>query len=276
MLKQRIATAIVLVLVFLVITFLLPTPLFASALALVVLVAAIEWSALAELHDSMWRSAWLAAISASLLLVWWLRESLIPGVIMLGAGWWLATLLILWFSPNRYEPPALRAVGGVMVLVPAWAALVYLHHVNISLLLALITIVWLADIGAYFAGRQWGSHKLAPFISPGKTIEGAAGGIVAVVLFAVFFAVWNGYDALCSSVWLGVCVITSLFSVIGDLWESKMKRNVDVKDSGSLLPGHGGVLDRIDSVTAAAPVFVGLTYVLSQHVGPCAKFIDYY
>ena len=275
MLKQRIATALVLVSLFLIIVLLLPTPAFALALAVIVVLAAIEWSALAELGHAVLRSAWLVLLGVTILVVWWFREPLLPMVILLGVAWWVTVLLILRLSPERSQHPAFRIMGGVMVFIPAWSALVYLHQVNISLLLSLFIIVWLADVGAYFAGRRWGSHKLAPLISPGKTVEGVAGGIVMVALFAVGFTLWSGYDVLCGVLWLGVCVVTSLFSIVGDLWESKMKRDVNVKDSGSLLPGHGGILDRIDSVTAAAPIFVGLTYALYQHSELCARFSDY-
>ena len=275
MLKQRIATALVLVSIFLIIVLLLPTPAFAATLAVIVILAAIEWSTLAELDQGIRRSAWLGLLGTTILVVWWFRESLTPVVIIVGIAWWLTILLILWFSPSWHLHPVLKALGGIMVLVPAWSALVYLHQVNISLLLTLFMIVWLADIGAYFTGRKWGSHKLAPLISPGKTIEGVAGGIVMVALFAVVFTLWLGYDLLCGTLWLGVCLVTSLFSIVGDLCESKMKRDVNIKDSGSLLPGHGGILDRIDSVTAAAPIFVGLTYALHQHSGLCARLTDY-
>ncbi|MDJ0955951.1 MAG: phosphatidate cytidylyltransferase [Arenicellales bacterium] len=274
MLKQRIATALVLVSVFLIIILLLPTPAFALTLAVIVVLAAFEWSALAELGRTMQRSAWLVLLGATILAVWWFRDPLLPMVILLGVVWWLTVLLVLWLSPDRSKHPVFRILGGIMVLIPAWSALVYLHQVNISLLLSLFMIVWLADIGAYFAGQRWGAHKLAPLISPGKTIEGVAGGIVMVVLFVVGITLWSGYDALCGILWLGICVATVLFSIVGDLWESKMKRNVDVKDSGSLLPGHGGILDRIDSVTAAAPVFVGLTFALHRHSELCARFAD--
>jgi len=133
----------------------------------------------------------------------------------------------------------------------------------------LFLIVWLADTGAYFCGRAWGRRKLAPMISPGKTIEGAVGGIVAAGVFAAFVAWWIGAEANCSLAWLAVSIVTSLFSVIGDLWESRMKRIAGVKDSGSMLPGHGGVLDRIDSVTAAAPLFVTGLYIADWSMESC-------
>ena len=272
MLKQRVATALVLVSIFLVIVFLLPTPAFALALACIVILAGVEWSALTELDPAIQRSVWLVLLAATILVVWWFRDSLLTTVILFGVAWWLAVLLILWFSPDWSKHAVFRFFGGIMVLIPAWSALVYLHQVNLSLLLSLFLIVWLADIGAYFAGRRWGSHKLAPLISPGKTIEGVAGGIVTVALFTIGFTLWSGNDMLCGTLWLGICVITVLFSIVGDLWESKIKRNVNVKDSGSLLPGHGGILDRIDSVTAAAPIFVGLTYALHRHSELCATF----
>jgi len=119
-----------------------------------------------------------------------------------------------------------------------------------------LLIVWGADTFAYFAGKQWGKRKLAPKISPGKSVEGASGGIIGVLIVAVIsgMAYWQ-FGAWELSVWLILCVITAVISIVGDLSESKLKRAAGVKDSGTLLPGHGGMLDRIDSMLAAAPVF---------------------
>ena len=260
MLKQRVATAILLATAFLILVFWFPSPWFAFGLSLPVIVAAREWSALVELDDGTRRGLWLLSISAILAVVWWFRATLAPLVIVLGAVWWLVALSILWRSPSLPESTGFRTGTGILTLVPAWTALVYLHQANHYLLLVLFGLVWLADTGAYFCGRAWGRNKLAPVISPGKTIEGVVGGIVAAGAFAAAVALWIGAGVHCGMMWLAVCIVTALFSVVGDLWESKIKRIAGVKDSGSLLPGHGGVLDRIDSITAAAPVFVtGLT-----------------
>lgn len=269
MLKQRVATATVLALLVLTAVFWFPTPWFALILALFLLIAATEWCTLAGWHAGQKRMRWLALVGAGLLTTWLFKESLIPALIAVGSAWWLWVVLMLLFSLEFQRSDFSKTLAGALVLVPAWASLVYLHQENVFLVMALFMIVWLADIGAFFAGRQWGSHKLAPKLSPGKTIEGVVGGIVLVSLFSVIVAMWQSYDAVCALLWLGVCVITTLFSVVGDLWESKMKRAVDIKDSGSILPGHGGVLDRIDSITAAAPVFAALTYVATRRIGHC-------
>ena len=271
-LKQRIATAILLATAFLILVFWFPSPWFALGLSLPVLAAALEWSALVELDDGASRGLWLLAVCAILAVVWWFRATLAPAVIVLGAVWWLVVLSILWRSPSLPESMGFRTGTGILTLIPAWAALVYLHQANYYLLLALFGVVWLADTGAYFCGRTWGRRKLAPAISPGKTIEGVVGGIVAASVFATSIAFWIGAGVHCSLIWLAVCIVTSLFSVLGDLWESKIKRIAGVKDSGSLLPGHGGVLDRIDSITAAAPVFVAGLYLAGRGMESC-KFI---
>jgi len=273
MLKQRISTAIVLITAFLILVFWLPTRWFAFALSLPILAAAMEWSSLVGIGGGIRRGLWLLTFTLILAVVWWMRDTLIPVVILTGTGWWLAAVPRIWHSPSKHESTAFRAITGYLVLIPAWAALVVLHQANLLFLVALFLIVWLADTGAYFSGRAWGSRKLAPQVSPGKTIEGLVGGIVLAGAFAVLAAMWFDAGVYCSSVWLAVCIVASLFSVVGDLWESKMKRIAGVKDSGSLLPGHGGVLDRIDSVTAAAPVFVAGLYLASRGAETCTIMI---
>ncbi len=271
MLKQRVATATVLVLITLIAVFWLPTSWFALVLALFSLVAASEWCVLAGWGGSRSQRLWLTLIGAAIIITWWFQDYLVPISIVLGVLWWLWVTFTLCLSIQLGRGHVFKAVAGVMVLIPAWAALIYLHQVDVVLVVWLFLIVWLADIGAYFAGKQWGAHKLAPVISPGKTLEGLLGGIVLVAAFAITVAIWRSYDTVCAFLWLGVTVITALFSVVGDLWESKMKRAVNVKDSGSILPGHGGVFDRIDSITAAAPVFTALLYALTRKVGHCIE-----
>lgn len=147
---------------------------------------------------------------------------------------------------------------GPIVLTPLWTALVALHgngEDGPSSVLFLMILIWVADSGAYFAGRQWGRNKLAPVISPGKTWEGVYGAVFGALICGLLLA-WYRSDIEGFHWLVPVCVITVLMSVVGDLFESVMKRKMDMKDSGTLLPGHGGVLDRIDSLTAAAPVFV--------------------
>jgi phosphatidate cytidylyltransferase len=150
---------------------------------------------------------------------------------------------------NRYA----AMVAGLLVLVPAWLALVRLHAIAPNLMLFLLLLVVAADVGAYFGGRTFGKHKLAPQVSPGKTWEGVYGGLIAGALLAVIGVFWFRMSI---APFIALCVVVVIASVIGDLTESLFKRHAGLKDSGSLLPGHGGVLDRIDSVTAAAPLFL--------------------
>jgi len=157
-----------------------------------------------------------------------------------------------------------KLLSGFFVLVPAWIAPLALRELPQGLLpdgrwltLYLLMIVWVADSGAYFAGHRWGKTKLAPHVSPGKTWEGVAGGLAAVLLLALLAGVFGWrFGASELVIWVILSLVTAFVSVFGDLFESRAKRAAGVKDSGSILPGHGGVLDRIDAFTAAAPVFM--------------------
>jgi phosphatidate cytidylyltransferase len=172
---------------------------------------------------------------------------------MTGAGvWWLIALLWVMFMPAVINPGS-AALAGVLVLLPAWLALVRLHQMNPQLLLFVLLLVVAADVGAYFAGRSFGKHKLAPRVSPGKTWEGVLGGFAGAMLLASIGCVWLHLAPL---PFVALCAVVFVASILGDLTESMFKRHAGLKDSGTLLPGHGGVMDRIDSVTAAAPIFL--------------------
>ena len=148
---------------------------------------------------------------------------------------------------------------GLVVLIPAWLSLILLHERRpdgVGLVVFLLVLVWIADSSAYFAGRHWGRNKLCPEISPGKTREGVYGAMSATVLFAFAYAIITKMQAIETLIFLVICLATVTISVIGDLTVSLIKRKVRLKDSGSLLPGHGGIMDRIDSLTAAGPVFL--------------------
>jgi phosphatidate cytidylyltransferase len=171
--------------------------------------------------------------------------------------WWAIALLWLTVAPGRHRP-ALALFCGIPVLVPAFIALARVQVAEQGfargpeMVLWMLLLVFAADIGAFFAGRSWGRHKLAPLVSPAKTWEGALGGLVAVALIALIGTLHFGLP-VAAGVVFGCAV--GVYSVIGDLTESMFKRGAGLKDSGSLLPGHGGILDRIDSVTAAAPLY---------------------
>jgi phosphatidate cytidylyltransferase len=242
----------------------LPTAGVALALALVMCVGLWEWGAMIPLGSGAARIAYPAAVAALMALVWAapLDRAIVP-LLLLAFLWWLAALVWL-VRPGFGARPTravrvLKGVAGVLVMLPCWASFVALHaredHGPL-ISLALLVTVWLADSGAYFAGHRWGRTRLAPLISPGKTWEGVLGGIVASAI-AVLLA---GYGYSRSLEWtltlVPVALLAVMFSIVGDLLESLMKRHAGIKDSGTLIPGHGGVLDRIDSLTAAAPLFL--------------------
>jgi len=255
---------------------LLPTSWLAMLAALVFLIGLWEWFKLAEIDDTLQRTVLLTAnLLVMVALVWASRGSgdatdLVPLRLMalVGVVWWLLALLWLRFftfaSDHESWARVFKLAAGTLAVVPAWCALGLIHssqpNGHIWLFVAL-AIVWAADSGAYFAGRHFGGRwfagrKLAPRISPNKTLEGLLGGLVAGMLVAAIGAVIAGADVGHVPGVLVVAIFTVLFSVVGDLFESLLKRHVGAKDSGDLIPGHGGVLDRIDGVLAALPIFV--------------------
>lgn len=270
MLKQRVITALVLLPLILGPIFWFPTEWLYVFLSAVGLLAAWEWTALMGLSVSTQRIGYLACVAA-LLAGAWFAYMQGQGVAVLAAGalWWLYALrLVIGYPDNfRRQPPAVpaMAVYGLLMIVPALMGLAMLHagHNGVRRLFFLFELVWMADIGAYFAGRRFGRRKLAVEVSPGKSVEGAIGGFIAALLVAGLSAPWvfgpGRFD------WLPLlllCALVVMVSVIGDLTESLFKRHRGVKDSGTLLPGHGGILDRVDSVLAAAPVLaLGLVLI---------------
>src|SRR5690554_5521984 len=275
MLKQRVITALVLTLIFLASLFWLPIPLFAVFSAVIVLLAAWEWSNMAGFIRLRGRFAYVFAIAVLLALVaiylniiTFTRDPFEPlimavsaeryrGLLVLGVGWW--ALALLWVqgylsSALLWSHRPVRALMGALVLIPTWIALTYVRAQpeGAWLVLMIVTVVAMADIGGYFVGRRYGRHKLAVNVSPGKTWQGFAGGVAANLCLAL--VLWLG-TSFSLTVVLLLVIPTSLVSVLGDLLESMVKRERGIKDSGGLLPGHGGVLDRVDGLTAAAPVF---------------------
>lgn len=184
-------------------------------------------------------------------------------VLSLAAAWWTLVLIVLAvYEPGWSQGRAARAwpglvlVVGVLALVPAAVALIWLHALGPLWLLAPMALVAAADTGAYFVGRRFGRHKLAPSISPGKTREGVLGAVFAVAVLGAVWAAALGLEGWSALQFILLAVIVGLWSVSGDLFESVLKRERGVKDSGQMLPGHGGVLDRIDSLLVAAPLFL--------------------
>jgi phosphatidate cytidylyltransferase len=259
MLRTRILTAVILGCILLTGLFLLPPDDAVLAFGAVFTIAAWEWGGFGVLRGRAARLAYAAAVAVLLMAAW--RWSAEPGhlLLLLGAAciWWVIALSWLALVPARQHPLLVLACG-LPVLVPAFIALARLQVANRGfapgpqIVLWLVMMVIAADVGAYFAGRSLGRHRLAPRVSPGKTLEGAAGGLAAAALVA-----WGGaaYFGLHAPLVVAFGCAVGIFSIIGDLTESMFKRAAGLKDSGTLLPGHGGLLDRIDSVTAAAPLY---------------------
>ena len=256
MLALRVMTALVLAPVFLAGIFFLPPAGFALFIGVFLLLSAWEWGGLCDFGRGgrvLW-SLLLAAAAAGIHLL-----ELEAEVALIGALAWIpGCLAVIAFPAGRglWQRPAARALAGLLMLLPAWAGLVLLQARDGGAWLVLWTmvLVWGADIGAYFAGHAFGRRRLAPEVSPGKTLEGLAGGVLAALVLSAILAGAAGYgvDSLGWLIVASVAVIAA--SVVGDLMESLVKRVAGVKDSGALLPGHGGILDRVDAVLAAAPV----------------------
>jgi phosphatidate cytidylyltransferase len=273
MLKQRVITAVVLVLILAAVLFGLSLAGFAIFTAVMFSLAAWEWANLAG-YEASWQRLLVAAgyaAGAALLALasgvfanvgadggmhtWVVAVvALLAGLFWLQSIYWVATYPA---SAARWSPRQRRLLAGALVLWPAWLAIVYLRSLpqGIVLFIYIAALVSAADIGAYFAGRQFGKRKLAPRVSPGKSWAGFVGGLASTTVLALVVG-WLGIiPSMTPSALLIATVIASIASVYGDLVESMIKRERGIKDSSNLLPGHGGVLDRVDSVTAAAPVF---------------------
>jgi len=264
--RARVIAAVIMAPIAIASVLLLPSEFFAALVAALMMLGLWEWTLLAGLRSRVSRAAFLV-VNAALMafLVWGAGRELVifKLVSLLGALWWL--LVPLWLIRFRFAAAdnfwsrTLKLFAGTACVIPAWAAISWLHASPANgpgwALFALL-IVWMADSGAYFVGVRFGKHKLAPRISPGKSWEGFFGGLLAVVLLAVIALSFLGLEWTSLPDLLLLTVVTALFSVAGDLFESLLKRHAGAKDSSHLIPGHGGVLDRVDSLLAALPVFV--------------------
>ncbi|WP_371189016.1 CDP-archaeol synthase [Thalassotalea maritima] len=279
MLKQRIITAVILAPLAIAAIFFLSLQNFAAVLAVVLAIGAWEWGPLMGFDTKRRRIGFVSALLLTIAGMWYLMPPtaiwttsghVMSGVVitmMISAVWWLMSLLMIFKYPKHSQfwtsHRSIRGIFGLLTLAPTWLAFVTLrgHEYNIDtyhgsqLIMFLFALVWSADIGAYFTGKRFGKNKLMPNVSPGKTIEGFLGGMACAAMVAVI----TGLVLTVSSEQLIkiiiLAVVVSIVSVIGDLTESMLKRQAGVKDSGRILPGHGGVLDRIDSLTATAPIF---------------------
>ena len=259
MLKTRIATAVVLAVIVLSVLFALPPGAGIALVAVLCLAGAWEWARFAGWRGVGGRLGYTLALAALGALAWYATGTWTAwrALMVAAVAWWLIAFLWLAFAPSSIGR-ASAALAGVCVLVPAWVGLGRLLLIvsparGGSYVFYVLLVVWAADIGAYFAGRRFGRLKLAPAVSPNKTWEGLFGGVAGGLLVACAGAAWFGLERL-PFISLGLAIV--LISVVGDLTESMFKRHAGLKDSGSLLPGHGGVLDRIDSITASIPLFV--------------------
>ena len=256
-LRKRVLTAVVLGAALLAILLWLPEWVTVAVVTLIVLFGAWEWSAFLRLVDPGPRFGYVLLVGVLLWLVW--HFSMSPGrldlVLAVAVLWWLLALGWIMFAPRRVSPWA-AAAAGVLALVPSWLALVRLRLTlpdGAQWVLFALVLVWVADIGAFFSGRLFGRIRLAPEVSPGKTWEGLLGGVTVSALVAIFGSRWFQVPL---AFFLPLCLAAVGFSVVGDLTESLLKRFAGMKDSGSIFPGHGGVMDRIDSITGAAPVLL--------------------
>ncbi|GAB4181644.1 MAG: phosphatidate cytidylyltransferase [Wenzhouxiangellaceae bacterium] len=258
MLKQRLITALVLAPGVIAIIFLLPNPWLQLLLAVILLGGAIELGRLAGLLQTAALGAYLL-LTAALMLALYLHPDWRFSAMVVATALWLP--LLLWLSRSGTGTARhggwrlLKAAAGMVVIVPAWLALGDLQRHHPLWLLGLLLVVWAADVGAYAAGKTLGRHKLAPRISPGKTIEGLLGGLLVAALVGWIYAWLNGYAKGHDLLIIGLIIPITLVSVGGDLLISLFKRHAGSKDTGQLLPGHGGLMDRIDSLCAAAPFY---------------------
>lgn len=279
--KQRIITALVLAPLVIASIFLLPLQFFMLFSAAIFLLASKEWGSFVNPQSTssviLYVFGFALALTLMLLPVeqLWSANGINPIIengLIVAAIWWFASFLLVASYPKTSflwaHNKVIKALFGLLTLVPFFWAMVVLRSVNIhhdfyfggALLMFVFLMVWAADTGAYFCGKRFGKHKLAPNVSPGKTIEGFIGGTVSSMVIAFIGSILFDIPSEKIGLFFAVALITTFVSALGDLSESILKREANLKDSGNLLPGHGGILDRIDSLTAAVPIFA-LTYL---------------
>lgn len=277
MLKYRLISALILIPVVIAALFLLPLAGFAIVTLVVCMLAAWEWGQLSGFKARSQR-IWLAVLCGLILaaMLLWLpgnyqniNQPPIAGSLWASLGWWVVALLLVLTYPgsaSRWQRSTLlRLFFGLLTIIPFFWGMIALrgwhyesnHYSGAFWLLYIMILVWGADSGAYIFGKLFGKHKLAPKVSPGKTWQGFIGGLLTAAIISWIYGAWANLDVAPST--LLICsIVAALASVLGDLTESMFKREAGIKDSGHLIPGHGGILDRIDSLTAAVPVFACL------------------
>ncbi|HVJ13217.1 MAG TPA: phosphatidate cytidylyltransferase [Burkholderiales bacterium] len=257
-LLKRVGTAAVLITLLVAALFLLPRAGVAFLMALVVAIGALEWARFCRLQGT--QAGVYAALVVLAFFALFVAEVRMAAFCVGAAFWIIAVPVWLWVGVKAQQRAMLVAAGFV-VLVPPALAMVALTP---SEALAVLAVAWIADTGAYFAGKRWGRHKLAPSISPGKTWEGAAGGLLAAAAYAIILSISASGGTTGMAFFIGVTLVLGVMSIVGDLFESAAKRQAGLKDSGTLLPGHGGMLDRIDSATAILPVAGAMVALASR------------
>ena len=275
MTKQRVITALILAPIMVVGIFFLPLKPFAIFIAIIATLGAWEWANIAGYQKNWSRIFYAFFVFVCLYIsARFLRIHPEWKIWFLGAGtlWWTIAFALVKKYPGGtdiWNARAIRAFLGLAVLIPMWVGFMHLKlepHSSL-LIIYVMLVVWGADTGAYFAGRKWGTTKLAPHVSPGKSWAGFWGGFATTLALAVF-ACWYVHsqiqplDMMGTIKILAITMVTMVISVLGDLVESMMKRHRGIKDSSSLLPGHGGVMDRIDSMAAAVPIFAFMMMLL--------------
>ena len=278
MLRTRVITALVLVALLLPSLFLLPPAYWALLAAVFIGVAGWEWGGLLGLGDlrRLFLGGALTAFCAAVSLLapaamgvggsgGEASSAWVVATYLVAAGFW-GVLVPFWLRVKWHLPHGLAGIlAGFVVLFPTWLALVQLRIPGPGVLLAVLAVVWMADVAAYFSGKAFGKRKLAPSISPGKTWEGAIGAAVGVVLYGIALRIGFAFTPVSLPLWV-ICLLgVTAVSVVGDLFESMLKRQAGIKDSSNVLPGHGGVLDRIDSLTSTLPVVAFLWLLLRGH-----------
>lgn len=274
MLKTRIITAIVLIAAFIPALFQLPDVYWAGFMLLITLLALREWAQMVGLSYAQNVAYLLISFTIGLTVIWRLQQNNLHHffyqsltIFAVVACFWML-IVPIWFA-KQYKLRGLipKAFLGWLLMLPLWLALVCAKIVDPKLVLLLLATIWISDSAAYFAGKNFGKHKLAPSISPGKTWEGVAGALIGVTLFGAILYFSFGIHTL--AIFPGLWLVT-LFGVAGDLFESMMKRQMNLKDSGSLLPGHGGILDRIDGVIPSFPIAILMIYAYNYFVSAVA------
>tara|TARA_Y100001963_G_scaffold73139_1_gene101661 strand:+ start:3029 stop:3892 length:864 start_codon:yes stop_codon:yes gene_type:complete len=274
--KQRVITALILAPLALMAVFYLPLAGFALFISAAFLLGAWEWSGLCGLASKAMRWVYVMLTAIILALLYWQwpaplhwpveQNVLLSTLLLAGIGWWVLAIVLVLTYPKSQKLWAGsdwgKALMGWLTLIPAWVAVLFIRSTDYAasnftgawLIFCLLALVWAADIGGYIVGKPFGKHKLLPKVSPGKTVEGMLGGLALVAIVVTIVAWLQDWPAQ-TGIWYVSALLLTVLSVFGDLTESMFKRVAGKKDSGAFLPGHGGILDRIDSLTATAPLF---------------------